>query len=97
MALKGIFQTTDLLPLLEEHDIHLSRQYVYKLVTATPQRINTDVLAALCDILDCGPSDLLTVEVVQGQGAPRAVNGEAGPSIGSIRPIRATVRRPGNG
>jgi len=94
MALKGLFQTSDLLPLLEDRDIHLTRQYVHKLVTIPPQRINTDLLAALCDILDCTPSDLLTVEAVEEQSAPRAVNGESGPAIGSIRPIRAKVRRP---
>ena len=37
----------------------MSRQYVHRLVTKAPQRVNIDLLAALCDALDCGPSDLL--------------------------------------
>ena len=36
MADRGIFQTSDLLPLLAERDIHVSREHVYRLVTKTP-------------------------------------------------------------
>jgi DNA-binding Xre family transcriptional regulator len=53
MAEKGLFQTSDLVPLLAERGIHLSREQVYRLVTQVPQRLSTDTLAALCDILDC--------------------------------------------
>jgi DNA-binding Xre family transcriptional regulator len=93
MAERGLFQTSDLVPLLAERDVHLSRQYVYKLVTKVPQRLNIDVLAALCDILDCGPGDLLqpTLEAVQ---EAAAATGEIGPGIGDLRPVRARVRRP---
>ena len=59
MATRGMFQTSELVPLLAERGVHLTRQYVHKLVTTPPQRINTDILAALCDILDCEPNDLL--------------------------------------
>ena len=93
MAARGLFQTSDLVPLLAERDIHLSRQYVHRLVTKAPQRVNIDLLAALCDILDCGPSDLLTPtveEAAEGQGAARG----DGPGIGNLRPIRARIRRP---
>lgn len=54
MATHGMFQTSDLLPLLEERGIHLSREQVYRLVTQPPQRLSMDTLAALCDILGCG-------------------------------------------
>jgi hypothetical protein len=50
MAERGMFATTDLVPLLAERGIHLSREQVYRLVTNTPQRLSTDVLAALCDM-----------------------------------------------
>ncbi len=48
-----LFQTSDLVPLLAERGIHLSREQVYRLVTQVPQRLSTDTLAALCDILEC--------------------------------------------
>jgi len=61
-------------------------------VTKTPQRINLDLLAALWDILDCTPNDLLEVAHERVAEAP-AVN-DGGPGIGDLRPIRAKVRRP---
>lgn len=93
MATRGLFQTSDLVPLLEEHDIHLTRQYVHRLVTRTPHRVNIDLLAALCDILDCGPGDLLqpSIEAVE---TPVAKAADTGPGIGDLRPVRAKVRRP---
>jgi len=96
MAARGIYQTSDLVPLLAERDVMLSRQFVHRLVTKPPQRLNVEVLAALCDILDCEPNDLLqpvaeTVKTVRTAGGAR---GETGPGIGDLRPIRATVRRP---
>lgn len=92
MAAKGMFQTTDLMEPLHERGIELSRQMVHRIATKPPQRINTDLLAALCDILDCTPADLLELHVEEQRQAP-AVN-DAGPGIGDIRPIRARVRRP---
>ena len=92
MAAKGMFQTTDLMEPLHERGIELSRQMVHRIVTKPPQRINTDLLAALCDILDCTPSDLLELHVDQQRQAPAV--GDHGPGIGDIRPIRARVRRP---
>jgi len=92
MAEHGMFATTDLLDPLHERGIELSRQMVHRVVTKTPQRINVDLLAALCDILDCTPNDLLELareQVLEGQ----AVN-DSGPGIGDLRPIRAKIRRP---
>ena len=76
MAEKGLFQTSDLVPLLAERGIHLSREQVYRLVTQVPQRLSTDTLAALCDILDCQPNDLIEIEVVSKQ--IRKAAGESG-------------------
>jgi DNA-binding Xre family transcriptional regulator len=92
MAAHGLFQTSDLVPLLAARDVHLSRQYIHKLVTKAPQRVNTDLLAALCDALDCTPNDLLQLEVEEVEKA--TASGETGPGIGNLRPIRARVRRP---
>lgn len=96
MATRGIFQTTELVPLLADRGVHLTRQYVHKLVTTAPQRINTDLLAALCDILDCDPNDLLEPVVEQAEQAKTGTGDspKEGLGIGELRPIRTTVRRP---
>ena len=54
MATREMYATTDLVPLLAERGIHLSREQVFRLVTTVPQRLSLDTLAALCDILDVG-------------------------------------------
>lgn len=59
MAEQDMFQTTELVPLLAERGLTLSREQVYRLVTKTPVRLNLEILAALCDILDCRPGDLI--------------------------------------
>lgn len=96
MAERGIFTTSDLVPLLAERGVNLSRQYVHRLVTTAPNRINTDLLAALCDILGCGPSDLLepVVETVQQTRTGTGEHSNETRGIGELRPIRAQVRRP---
>jgi DNA-binding Xre family transcriptional regulator len=96
MASRGIFATSELVPLLAERGVHLTRQYVHKLVTSPPQRINTELLAALCDLLDCKPNDLLEPVVEQAEPAQTGTDPAVreGLSIGELRPIRATVRRP---
>lgn len=96
MATRGIYQTSELVPLLAEREVHLSREHVYRLVTRTPQRMNMVVLAALCDILDCQPNDLMT-PVVEEQKSARTASGETGPKVGDLRPIRANIRRPCDG
>ena len=64
MADREMFQTTDLVPLLAERGVNLSREQVFRLVTQPPQRLSMDTLAALCDILGCQPNDLIEVQVV---------------------------------
>ena len=61
MAERGMFATSDLVPLLAECGVHLSREQVYRLVTQSPQRLSMDTLAALCDILQCAVGDLIEV------------------------------------
>lgn len=99
MAECGIFQTSELVPLLADRGIHISREHVYRLVTKAPQRVNLEILAALCDALGCEPTDLMTPIVTDtlaktGSDDTAPKNEERGPKLGSIRPVRATVRRP---
>ena len=86
MADRGMFQTTDLVPKLAERGIHLSREQVFRLVTQVPQRLSTDALAALCDILECTPNDLIEVEVVNAE--VRKTAGEP-----AVRPRRCAAPR----
>jgi DNA-binding Xre family transcriptional regulator len=60
MATRDMFATTDLVPLLAERGIRLSREQVFRLVTTTPQRLSLDTLAALCDSLDVGVEEGFT-------------------------------------
>jgi DNA-binding Xre family transcriptional regulator len=90
MAEKGMFQTSALVPLLAERGVDLSREQVFRLVTQPPQRLSMDTLAALCDILDCQPNDLLEVKVVNAE--VRKTAGDTGPA--QQRPRRTTIRRP---
>jgi DNA-binding Xre family transcriptional regulator len=91
MAERDLFQTSDLVPLLAERGVHLSREQVYRLVTQPPQRLSLDTLAALCDILDCTPNDLVEIAVVNEQTRKSAqLGGSAAPP-----PVRrTTIRRP---
>jgi DNA-binding Xre family transcriptional regulator len=59
MADRDMYATTDLRPLLADRGVVLSREQVYRLVTQVPERLSLHTLAALCDILDCGPGDLV--------------------------------------
>src|SRR5260370_9928921 len=59
MADRGMFTTTELVPHLAERGITLSASQVHRLVTGTPERLSLPVLAALCDILDVPPADLI--------------------------------------
>jgi DNA-binding Xre family transcriptional regulator len=88
MADKDMYATTDLRPLLADRGIALSREQVYRLVARTPERLSLATLAALCDILGCGPGDL--VEPVTGAaGAGRRRPGSAAGLL--PRPVRAQV------
>jgi DNA-binding Xre family transcriptional regulator len=82
--------TSDLVPLLAERGVQLSREQVYRLVTQQPERLNMYVLAALCDLLACSPADL--IEPVVEQSTPRkrvAPSGSA--DVRMLRPTRARI------
>jgi DNA-binding Xre family transcriptional regulator len=90
MAGKELWQTTDLVPLLGERGITLSREQVFRLVTQPPQRLSMDTLAALCDILDCTPNDLIEIEPANAE-----VRKTAGEKLGPSPAVRRTsIRKP---
>lgn len=91
MADHGLFKTTELIPLLEQYGVHLSREQVFRLVTQTPERANMQVIGAVCAALSCTPADLIEVRVVQEQKV--AVEQTRG-SIGELRPKPARIHRP---
>jgi DNA-binding Xre family transcriptional regulator len=91
LAERGIFSTTDLMPLLEERGIRLSRMQVYRLVAEDPIRVSLEHLAALCDILSCTPSDL--IEISHEATQKRRVAGERATLGADVKPVRAKIRR----
>ncbi|MGC4773658.1 helix-turn-helix domain-containing protein [Micromonospora sp. DT44] len=93
MAEHEMFQTSDLVPLLAERGVSLSREQVYRLVTQPPQRMSMDTLVALCDIFACTPNDLIKPAVVNAQ-IRKTADGDAGPVL-PLTARRTVVRRPG--
>ena len=89
----GWWKTTDLVPRLAERGIALSPAQVYRLVTNTPERLSLDVLAALCDIFECSPNELIEpyeVNIARRRSAAKAV-GEISTLQATTRPRRARV------
>ncbi len=94
MADRGMFTTTGLVPLLAERGITLSASQVHRLVTGTPERLSLPVLAALCDILDVTPADLIVISAGNLTAARKTgTDGQAALSqAGDLRPRRARLR-----
>jgi DNA-binding Xre family transcriptional regulator len=84
MAAHGIWKTTELKPLLAERGVVLSAAQVYRLATGTPERLSLATLAALCDIFDCTPADLIEITTGSRVPAPKAAPG---------RPVARRPRR----
>lgn len=95
MAQAGMFSTTELQPLLADRGIELSASQVHRLVTGIPERLNLPVLAALCDILDCAPGDLIEPYVAAKTSKIRKAAGQratpASPRDRNLRPTRARI------
>jgi DNA-binding Xre family transcriptional regulator len=72
-------------PLLAERGVELSSAQIYRLATGTPERLSLATLAALCDIFDCTPADL--IETTAAAGAPAA---KAAPGRPAARRARIT-------
>jgi DNA-binding Xre family transcriptional regulator len=86
MAEKDMYATTQLRPLLAARGVVLSREQVYRLVTGVPERLSLVTLAALCDILGCGPGELIepVISTAGRKPAPR-------PPAPPPRPVRARI------
>ena len=96
MGTRGLWQTTDLAPLLEERGIVLSAPQVYRLVVQTPERLSLRTLMALCDALDCTMADLIEPieEPAAGRKPRRKAVGETPEAAADVpRPKRARIVR----
>ncbi|MHB8438592.1 MAG: helix-turn-helix domain-containing protein [Acidimicrobiales bacterium] len=90
MAKRDMFSTADLVPLLAARGVVLSREQVYRLVAKVPERLNLTTLAALCDIFECTPAELIEIAPKTGE-ASSSTGRRAAPA--DIRPRRAKVAR----
>jgi hypothetical protein len=91
MAARGMFDTTDLTPLLAERGIHLSASQVYRLVAERPERLSLKVLMALLDILNCSMEELIEpMAAAKPARKARTAGGEEA-GLGDLRPKRARI------
>lgn len=95
MGEHDMYATTDLVPLLADRGVVMNVSQVYRIVTGTPERMNMQLLAALCDIFDCTPSDLIEPYVANSsrRGRKTGTTGAAKPptSGSKNRPTRAVI------
>ena len=92
---RGIHQITALQRELERHGIDLSSSQIHRLVTGTPERLNLEVLAALCTVLACSPAELIEVHA---KTPKRKASGDNVVDMAAtVRPRRARVLRPHDG
>jgi DNA-binding Xre family transcriptional regulator len=88
MAAHGLWKTTELAPLLAERGVTLSAAQTYRLVAGQPERLSLMTLAALCDIFNCTPADLIATSATTTQ-TPKAKPARPGPR----RPRRARITK----
>lgn len=92
MAMREMFSTTDLLPLLAERGITLSSSQVYRLVVERPERLSLKILMALLDILDCTMDELIEPTAASAARTTKAAaGGTLTDGVGSLRPKRARI------
>ena len=97
MAARGMHNSTELIPLLVERGIQLSRPQVYRVVHQRPERVSLHLIAALCDILSCGVDDLLTVTATDVRRRKASSSSPTAPAPNvvelnkAVRPRRARV------
>lgn len=95
MAARGLRNTTDLIPLLAERGIVLSRPQVYRLVNQRPERVSLQVVAAICDIFDaapmtCSPSPPPTYAPARPAPLPRPTSSNSTAPSGHAEPTSST-------
>lgn len=92
MARHQMHNSTDLIPLLRERGIALSRPQVYRIVHQRPERVSLQLIAALCDIFECGPGDLVTVTAANARKKAAGAGAENVVALNTtVRPKRARV------
>ena len=92
LAEKGIYKAAELAPYLAEHGIRLSDSQIWRLITGRPERLNLQVLAVLCKLLDCTPSDLITVrQLANSPALEKAAAGDR--TITGLTPAKARIRQ----
>jgi DNA-binding Xre family transcriptional regulator len=94
MAARGLYNISDLIPLLNERGIDLSASQIYRLVGAKPERVSLRLLGALCDALECTVEDLCQFQVEAAPARKAAAQQAAVVDLNTtIRPKRARVHR----
>lgn len=95
MAAHGMYNTSDLIPLLADYGITISRSQAHYLVTKPPERINLELLAALSHLLGVTLDELLEPEVHNLATKIRALGSEThprrSPSQAPVRPVRVAL------
>jgi len=94
LAERGVYQTSELAPLLAERGVELSDSLVWRLVTGKPERLNLHTLVVLCDILECTPNDLIRRVDAPAQTRRRRVAGEGRTADVKPKPARIGPARP---
>lgn len=61
MAQRGLFHTTQLVPLLRERGVELSVSQAYRLSTTPPERLSMSLVVALMDIFGVGIGELVQI------------------------------------
>lgn len=92
MAAHGMFATTDLVTPLRERGITLSASQIHRLVTGVPERLSLPMLAALCDIFDVGPGELIATKA-ENTAIRKTASGDlpAPVNLADLRPVRARI------
>ncbi|MGH2926948.1 MAG: helix-turn-helix domain-containing protein [Solirubrobacteraceae bacterium] len=95
MAAHEMYSTTELLPHLEARGVVLSREQVYRLVARVPERLSLTTLAALCDIFEVAPGELIEpVRAAPGKASGQRTDQKAPGGLtplSKLRPRRAKV------
>ena len=81
-----MFATTDWSRCCTSEASSCPASQVHRLVTGTPERLSLHVLAALCDILEVTPADLIVTDAAN--AAPRAA--AAGAAVADLAGRRPT-------
>ena len=92
LAEHGVYKASELRPLLAERGIRLSDSQIWRLITGRPDRLNLKVLAVLCELLQCTPSDLITITPLSRKAhLDKAAAGDR--SIVGLTPEPARIRQ----